>query len=172
MRPHLRLDRPEHRLRALCFDLAGHSKFEWFITGMIIANTLFMASFHADQPDGWDLTLRIANFFFLAVFTLEAAIKITAWQRAYFKDPANSFDFIIVVGSLLTLTIPNSIRLGAQVARVFRVFRILRFASRSPGIRSLFRTLRLSIPSMANLLLLLFLALFIFAVIGTQVRER
>lgn len=170
MSPYLPIPQPPGRFRQLCFGIATSWQLESAITGIILVNTVFMASFHVDQPAAWADTLVTANYVFLAIFSVEAALKITAFGRRYFADSMNLFDFVIVAGGVLSAAIPGSVSIGAQAARVFRVFRIFRFASRSRGVRSLFRTLYLSLPSIANLLLLLTLVIFIFAVVGNHVR--
>lgn len=171
MKAGMRVDRPVNRLRALCFDFVVHPWFDAFITGVIVINICFMATFHSNMSATWELVLAWANAVFLVIYILEAALKITAFGKKYFSSPEHMFDFAIVAGSVVSLLVPDSIALGSQAARMFRVFRAFRFASRSPGVRSLFQTLYLSLPSIANLMLLMSLAVFIFAVIGNQVRE-
>ena len=41
----------------------------------------------------------------MAIFTVEAVIKIVALKKVYFDDPWNKFDFIIVVFTLLILSL-------------------------------------------------------------------
>ena len=47
------------------------------------------------------------NYAFLAIFVVEAAIKLIGYGGRYFKDTWNKFDFIIVISSLIVLVITN-----------------------------------------------------------------
>ena len=65
----------------------------------IILNTCVLAINWFDEPKS---ATEIINYVFMAIFTLEAILKIIAMKTAYFKDSWNLFDFTIVV---LTLSI-------------------------------------------------------------------
>ena len=43
-----------------------------------------------------------ANQIFTVIFILEALIKIIALGRQYFKENWNIFDFIIIIGSIIS----------------------------------------------------------------------
>ncbi len=49
--------------------------------------------------------LEIINYFFTAVFTIEAVLKILAHGISYFKEGWNVFDFLIVIVSYITIII-------------------------------------------------------------------
>jgi hypothetical protein len=61
---------------------------------------------------------------------LEAIIKLTAHDKRYFKDNWNVFDFIIVVGSLVFISLGNFTSIGignsASVLRTLRLGRIFK----------------------------------------------
>jgi hypothetical protein len=50
-----------------------------------------------------------ANLIFLAVFSLECLIKIVAFGVDYFKISWNVFDFVVVVTSLITIFLENTL---------------------------------------------------------------
>jgi hypothetical protein len=63
----------------------------------------------------------------------------------------------------------SNLSLGPQIARmmrVMRVTRVVRLAGKNEGLQALMSTITLSIGALANVFLLLLLALFIFAVLG------
>ena len=140
----------------------------WFqhgITAVIVLNAIVIgldtsATLHQQFGD----TFHLANMVFLWVFVLEALIKLAAhWPRpqGYFKDGWNVFDFSIIVVSLLPATGEL-----ATIARLARVLRVLRLVSTLPELRLIVATLIRSIPSMANVVLLLSIVFYVYAVAG------
>ena len=116
----------------------------------------FMASY-----GGW---LHLGNDIILAIFIVEAALKITAVAPRfplYFGNGWNLFDFTIVVLSLLPAT-----EEFALVARLIRVLRVLRLVSALPQLRLIVATLVRSIPGMGHVLMLMSIIFYIYAVIG------
>jgi len=116
----------------------------------------FMAAY-----DGW---LHLGNDIILAIFIIEAILKITAVApryALYFGNGWNLFDFTIVVLSLLPAT-----EEFALVARLIRVLRVLRLVSAVPQLRLIVATLVRSIPGMAHVIALMSIIFYIYAVIG------
>jgi hypothetical protein len=74
--------------------------------------------------------ITLINYVFMAIFTLEAVIKLFALRRNYFKETWNIFDFTVVVGTLAILVIGflNLGNFGIQstILRSMRIGRILR----------------------------------------------
>ncbi len=119
-------------------------------------STEFAASY-----DGW---LHLGNDIILAIFIVEAALKLTAVAprfSLYFGDGWNLFDFTIIVLSLLPATDEF-----ALVARLIRVLRVLRLVSAVPQLRLIVATLVRSIPSMGHVLTLMSIIFYIYAVTG------
>ena len=110
------------------------------------------------------------NYFFTAIFALEAVIKIIALGKIYFKDGWNIFDFIIVVISIVSVLISKntSFNLGGAttIVRTFRVARIFRLVKRAKSLKLVFNTFIISIPALANVGSLLLLLLYLYAVLG------
>jgi len=140
----------------------------WFnhgITGIILLNAAVIGL------DTWDLArdrfgegLGAANQVFLGIFVIEALIKMAAHYpriERYFRDGWNVFDFTIIVVSLL----PSTGEL-ATVARLARLLRVLRLVSALPELRLIVTTLIRSIPSMFNVIALLSIIFYVYAVAG------
>ncbi len=101
-----------------------------------------------------------------ALFVAELAIRMIAfWPRLprFFRDGWNTFDFLIVAASFL----PAS-GAFATVGRLARLARAGRLFSRVPELRLLIETMLRSIPSMAHVLTLLCVLLYIYAVLGVH----
>ena len=106
----------------------------------------------------------LANRTFLAVFVLEALIKMAAvWPRLrdYFADSWNVFDFTVIAVSLL----PSTGEL-ATLARLARLFRVLRLVSVLPELRLIVATLIRSMPGMLNVLALMSIVFYVYGVAG------
>lgn len=126
---------------------------------------------------GWTFGLSVANVIFTGIFLVEAVLKLIAiGPRWYFRDRMNQFDFAVVVASIITIGIdfqsgkPSSGGGGAGVnlLRVLRVARLFRLIRRAKGIRQLIQTLLFSLPALYNVGTILFVFIFIFAVMGMQ----
>lgn len=80
----------------------------------------------------------------------------------------NKFDLIIVFSSLLTLDDSWLVKLKFNVTalRIIRVARLLRMIKTSEGIRTLLKTLFMSIMNIANTGALLILIFFTFSIMG------
>ena len=93
-------------------------------------------------------------------------------RKAYFADPWNRFDFVIVIGSFLGLlmlwTVGSSYGSIATVIRIFRIGRVLRLVRGLESMAQLFNTLLLTLPSLGNVGALLCLLFFIYAAMGVQ----
>ena len=70
-----------------------------FILSCIILNTVCLALSWYGRPDSVTLVLDVLNYIFTVIYTVECAIKITAFRRDYLSDGWNIFDFIIVLSA-------------------------------------------------------------------------
>lgn len=105
--------------------------------------------------------LRVLDALVLAVFVVEAALKIFALRGRYFVDGWNIFDFLIVVICSLPLEAQF-----AAVLRLVRAVRLLRLVSALPKLQMLVGALLKSLGAMGYVGLLLGLMFYIYAVAG------
>lgn len=139
--------------------------FEPVMIGLILFNGVLIgletSKEFVAQYGGW---LHLGNDIILAIFIIEAALKLTAVAprfSLYFGNGWNLFDFTIVVLSLLPAT-----EEFALVARLIRVLRVLRLVSAVPQLRLIVATLVRSIPSMGHVIMLMSIIFYIYAVTG------
>jgi len=167
---------PATKVRGFLFKIIEHSYFEMFIMGCILSNTITMATQHKTQSDGFTLFLSIADYWFCGIFTLEAALKLFVFQKKYFEESWNRFDFLIVlltdVSLVVELSTGSSIGPIAQVVRSVRVGRILRLINGAESIHALLSTLVSTFISLANIGGLWLMIVFIFAVLGNQLYAK
>jgi voltage-gated sodium channel len=139
--------------------------FERFIVAVILINAVILGMETSDAINEQFGELLIwGNRIILWIFIAEAVMKIIAVApnyKRYFGDGWNLFDFTIVVVSL----IPASGQF-AMIARLLRLLRVLRLISAIPELRLIVTTLVRSIPSMGNVLMLMSIIFYIYAVAG------
>jgi hypothetical protein len=92
-----------HPFRVKCQKLAISQRFEWFISIMILLNTLVMCLDKYPSSDQYQMVLDYCNLGFVVIFTVEAIIKIFGFgPNYYFYLDWNKFDFAVVVLSLVS----------------------------------------------------------------------
>jgi hypothetical protein len=115
-------------------------------------------------------TVDYINYVFTALFMLEAALKLTAFGCRYFKDNWNRFDFIIVSLSILFTILDKGSGLGvgsaATVLRTIRIGRMIKFVRKMQTMKIIFATFLNTLNALLNVGSLLFLIIYIYAVIG------
>ena len=147
-----------------------HWIFDSFIMFCIIANTfILMLKWYAMPNSVIDGITKI-NYGFMAIFTIEAVIKLFALRKNYFKTAWNIFDFTVVIGTLVILVV-GFLNLGvfgiqSTILRSLRIGRVMRLLRRLKKLQIIFNTLMEALPSMGSLGMLLLLLMFMYAIIG------
>eukprot|EP01062_Namystynia_karyoxenos_P061869 TRINITY_DN5455_c0_g1_i2.p1 TRINITY_DN5455_c0_g1~~TRINITY_DN5455_c0_g1_i2.p1 ORF type:complete len:2396 (+),score=828.03 TRINITY_DN5455_c0_g1_i2:122-7189(+) len=156
-------------IRECCFVLitaqsrGGNVYFELGISALIILNTVMLSTYHYRQGGFWDTAQDTADWFFIAVFTVELVLKIFALSiKQYLADPWNRFDMIVVAISWLGKL------LQSEAMAVMRIVRFLRIINLSPRLLVLFQTLMQSMEALLNVTFFLLTIMFFFAVFGVQ----
>ncbi|MFW5969844.1 MAG: ion transporter [Halofilum sp. (in: g-proteobacteria)] len=98
----------------------------------------------------------------LAIFVVEIALKLIAFDLRFFRSAWNVFDFLIVAIALVPASGPFAI------LRALRILRVLRLLGKIPRLRKLIESLLRSLPSIGWVVFLLLMVFYIFAVMGTQ----
>ncbi|XP_038638353.1 voltage-dependent L-type calcium channel subunit alpha-1D-like isoform X2 [Scyliorhinus canicula] len=115
----------------------------------------------------------IANKVLLALFTCEMLLKMySLGLSAYLVSFFNYFDCFVVCGGIVeTILVEFQIMppLGISVLRCVRLLRIFKFTRHWAALSNLVASLLNSMKSIASLLLLLFLFIIIFSLLGMQV---
>ena len=152
-----------------CFNIVVSSAFEYAIMAAIVINTGFLFVEHHNMSAETQQVLTIANITFVVIFTVEMILKIVAHGWSYYWHVNwNKFDFSIVVLSLLSLDERLLESLGFKVTalRFFRVSRLFRMVKTLEGLRSLLKTLYMSLGNILMTASLLLLFLFTFSIAG------
>ncbi|KAK7880741.1 hypothetical protein WMY93_032625 [Mugilogobius chulae] len=145
---------PKNPSQLKFWRIINSSQFEYIMFVLILGNTLTLAIQHYEQSKLFTSIMDILNMIFTVVFTIEMIIKLMALRaHHYFIDPWNSFDALIVVGSVLDIAVSEfsgggghgegkgeSGKVSITFFRLFRVLRLVKLLSKGEGIRTLLWT--------------------------------
>ncbi|XP_054868925.1 voltage-dependent L-type calcium channel subunit alpha-1D isoform X7 [Amphiprion ocellaris] len=158
--------------RRKCRAAVKSVTFYWLVIILVFLNTLTIASEHYNQPDWLTEVQDVANKVLLALFTLEMLVKMySLGLQAYFVSLFNRFDCFVVCGGIVeTILVELAIMspLGISVFRCVRLLRIFKVTRHWASLSNLVASLLNSMKSIASLLLLLFLFIIIFSLLGMQ----
>ncbi|XP_010183792.1 PREDICTED: sodium channel protein type 5 subunit alpha-like [Mesitornis unicolor] len=168
-KPQKPIPRPLNVFQRLLFDIVSHKAFDITVVTLICLNMVVMMAENT-QKSSKDVLNKI-NYFFVAVFTGECVIKILALRHYFFTSGWNLFDLAVVVLSLVSIGLSEGLQtlFSPTLLRIFRlarIGRILRLVRKARGIRTLLFALLMSLPALFNIGLLLFLVMFIYAIVG------
>uniref|UniRef100_A0A8C9A1R5 Sodium channel protein n=1 Tax=Prolemur simus TaxID=1328070 RepID=A0A8C9A1R5_PROSS len=171
-KPQKPIPRPLNKYQGFLFDIVTKQAFDVTIMFLICLNMVTMMVETDDQsPEKVSILTKI-NLLFVAIFTGECIIKMTALRHYYFTNSWNIFDFVVVILSIVGTVLSDIIQKYFfsptlfRVIRLARIGRILRLIRGAKGIRTLLFALMMSLPALFNIGLLLFLVMFIYSIFG------
>ncbi|XP_062969694.1 voltage-dependent L-type calcium channel subunit alpha-1S isoform X1 [Cynocephalus volans] len=180
----------QNPLRKACISIVEWKPFETIILLTIFANCVALAMYlpmPEDDNNSLNLGLEKLEYFFLIVFSIEAAMKIIAYgflchQDAYLRSGWNVLDFIIVFLGVFTVileqvnviqsnTAPMSSKgagLDVKALRAFRVLRPLRLVSGVPSLQVVLNSIFKAMLPLFHIALLVLFMVIIYAIIGLE----
>ncbi|KAK1800978.1 hypothetical protein P4O66_004725 [Electrophorus voltai] len=171
----LKLYIPKNPVQYKFWSMINSTGFEYIMFVLILLNTVTLAVQHYEQSKLFSSVMDILNMVFTGLFTMEMIVKLLALRlRHYFMDAWNSFDALIVVGSVVDIVVTefssseDSSRVSITFFRLFRVMRLIKLLSKGEGIRTLLWTFVKSLQALPYVALLIAMIFFIYAVIGMQ----
>jgi len=172
-----RPERPEgSRLRAAAYDLVTNARFEAAIAGVIGVVLLCAVVDGYDQPAWTAPAVEAVGVATVAVFLIEAVLKIYAFSFAkYITNGWDRFDFVVLLVSmansglaLASISVTAVSPMLLRLLRLARAARLLRLTRTGVGMRALMTTAVTAVPALANVVVLLALLLFVAAVVGVR----
>jgi voltage-gated sodium channel len=138
-------------------------RFQFFIIAVIIANaiTIGLETSKSAMAAAGGL-LAAVDLAALTIFIVEIVAKLYVYRLAFFRDPWNVFDFVIVAIALMPAGE------GLSVLRSLRILRALRLVSMVPQMRLVVQALLSAIPAMGSVVALLALIFYVAAVMATK----
>ncbi|XP_043991293.1 calcium channel, voltage-dependent, L type, alpha 1F subunit [Gambusia affinis] len=171
----LKLYIPKNPVQYKFWSIINSTGFEYVMFVLILLNTVTLAVQHYEQTKTFSDVMDILNMVFTGLFTIEMLLKLLALRlRHYFVDAWNSFDALIVVGSVVDIVVTefssgeDSSRVSITFFRLFRVMRLVKLLNKGEGIRTLLWTFIKSLQALPYVALLIAMIFFIYAVIGMQ----
>ncbi|WP_100372538.1 ion transporter [Bacillus sp. FJAT-45037] len=143
-----------------------HKAFTPIIITLILFNAIIVGlETYPSIYEGYSGWFYAADTALLWIFTVEITLRFIAARptRDFFKSSWNWFDLLIVAA--------GHIFVGAHfvtVLRILRVLRVLRAISVIPSLRRLVDALLMTIPALGNIMILMSIIFYIFAVVGTM----
>ena len=147
----------------------------WFsnlTVACIVINTLLLGTFYYGMPASVAYGLEVINDVLTGYFMLELVVKLTALGPYFYgRDQMNLFDALVVIFGVLELILKslNISTASLNVLRCFRLLRVFKLARRWKELNLIMATLLRSLAAISYLTILLFLFIFIMAVLGMQV---
>ena len=162
-----------------CRDLVDSRAVGLLLTTSVFLNTLILAT-DGLLPEAVTPVTDTMNLTFTYIFTAECSLKIYGLGISrYRKDVFNVFDFFIVCLSLVEVVINSASSAGGggavsafKAVRIFRIFRVLRVTRLLRSLRFMqviIQVIRGTMEQFAYIALLMFLFIFIFTLLGTQI---
>ncbi len=157
------------RIHILSESLHNNKFFEFIVIGVIIFSSLLIGAKTYDINPQYLSALSILDFAVTLFFLLEISLRFIADtnKKRFFTKVWNVFDTLIVMVSLIPIDESQFVFL----ARLIRIFRVLRLISVIPELRVLVGALVKALPSMAYVLLLMFILFYIYAAVGSFIFE-
>lgn len=145
--------------------------FEAFIFTCILANSLNLCMVHPTMTSSQRSIIAGLSLAFITIFNLEAGLKLFIFQIDYFKESWNVFDFVMVLGSDISVIAYSASGGQGDMVRAleaFRVIRVLRLVRVFKFLMRQCRALLMLVPALMNISCLLILLLFMYAVAGVS----
>ncbi|XP_070174402.1 sodium channel protein 1 brain-like isoform X2 [Littorina saxatilis] len=181
---------PKYRFQKIFYELSVSDRFELILMTVVFLNMIVMGAEYYKYviPCAWREVMFMLEIAFSTFFTLEALLKIVGLRQHYFTVPWNVYDFTVAVFSFTNVAVhsyslvvhdnqadakagfyegsllfpPTFLRL----LRIFRISKVLRIIKVAKGLRKVMFSLVISLPATFNIMALLMVCLFIYAIFG------
>ena len=123
---------PKRKFRRLCYNIVTNWIFELGMLVIILLNIVVLALEHEWMSVTYETSLNTINTVLVFIYLGEFVLKFTAYMFTYFKDGWNSFDFVVVLISLVDFVInqasqgSSTLSWASKLGKGFRVVRIVR----------------------------------------------
>ncbi|WP_327280554.1 MULTISPECIES: ion transporter [unclassified Streptomyces] len=153
------------RLAARCRHVCEKPVFSLGVISVILLNAVLLGvETYSGLSLEYEALLHSAERFCLAAFSLEMLIRLGAHAdrpKAFFRDPWNVFDLLVVSSAFVPF-----LRENTTLLRMLRLARVLRTARFMPQLRVLLVAVGRSLPGTVSFLFVGGLILYVYAMVG------
>ncbi|MCP3754788.1 ion transporter [Streptomyces sp. TBY4] len=153
------------RLAAHCRDVCEAPAFSLTVFSVILFNAALLgAETYSGLAAEYSGLLAATERFCVIAFTLEMLIRLGAHAdrpKAFFRDPWNVFDLLVVSSAFIPF-----LRENTTLLRLLRLARVLRTARFMPQLRILLVAVGRSLPGTVSFLFVGALIVYVYAMIG------
>jgi voltage-gated sodium channel len=146
--------------------IANNPIFQRFVVGVIVVSGVLVGlETYPNLYSQYKATFKAVDYVIQGIFTIEIIVRILAYGRnplKFFTHANNVIDFLIT--ALFYVPFGGAY---ASVFRLIRIIRIFRLVTALPRLQILVGALIKSIPSMGWISLLLLIAMYVYAVLGS-----
>ncbi|XP_071821818.1 voltage-dependent calcium channel type A subunit alpha-1-like isoform X3 [Apostichopus japonicus] len=171
----------ENVIRRCAKWLTEWPPFDYLILATIIANCVVLAlDVHLPADDKTQMTIELekTEIYFLAIFCLEATIKICALgfilhEGSYLRNGWNIMDFIVVVTGTISVIAAqgadqSTSNFDLRTLRAVRVLRPLKLVSGIPSLQVVLKSIIRAMAPLLQIALLILFVIIIFAITGME----
>eukprot|EP00455_Lapot_gusevi_P053335 TRINITY_DN8302_c0_g1_i1.p1 TRINITY_DN8302_c0_g1~~TRINITY_DN8302_c0_g1_i1.p1 ORF type:complete len:423 (-),score=32.71 TRINITY_DN8302_c0_g1_i1:59-1327(-) len=150
------------------------SLFEYILLCIIVLNSITLSLDTVMTDPAADRIFTCFDVAFTCIYLVEFLLKCYVSPTEYFRNQYNQFDFLVLTISVLQLVqVLARVKLFSNVSflrivRALRSLRALRSISFIHSLRVLVTALIRTMASIFNILIVLFLFMYIFAIVGTS----
>lgn len=153
------------RIAAPCRDVCEAPAFSLTVFAVILFNAALLgAETYSGLSAEYSSLLSVTERFCVIAFTLEMLIRLGAHAdrpKAFFRDPWNVFDLLVVSSAFIPF-----LRENTTLLRLLRLARVLRTARFMPQLRILLVAVARSLPGTVSFLFVGALIVYVYAMIG------
>ncbi|XP_053251595.1 sodium/hydrogen exchanger 10-like isoform X2 [Podarcis raffonei] len=119
---------PKNKFLRMCHHMVFMDEFEYISTMMTFLNCVpIVLHFIPKYSSTFILELKVCNYYYLALYIMEALFKAFAMGRTYIFYHWNQFDLIIIVVGVVDVMIINLFKTLSTTYHMINTIRIFRF---------------------------------------------
>ena len=151
-----------------------------FFDTCIVLNLIVLMAYHHRQSSETLNLLNSLNYFFISIFTIENFMKLALHRKNYFHSKKCLYEGFILLVIWIDILIQAGTHIpeshiqnpyiifialvkGLQATRIYRIFK------RIQSVKQIYDTLFHVMPTFLNMLLLIMLILYMYAIVGMQI---
>lgn len=144
-------------------DWLEQATLQRLLIGLILINAVVLGLETSETiMVAWGTWLVAVDRSILAIFVVEISLRLAAHRLAFFRDPWNVFDFVVVAIALIPASGPLA------VLRALRVLRVLRLITLVPSMKRVVGGLLAALPGLGSVAAIIGLIFYVAAVIATK----